>query len=197
VSPRARQVLSVIFGLLLFAGVGYCLFVAARVAVQVLSSVNSVIAVAIITAAATVLVSILSIVLGKVYESRLLIQKEHREKKIPVYEELIKFMFRILMGSKTGDPPAETEMVQFMSGFTQRIMVWGSDEVLAAWVKWRRLLINEAAMKANPMQSMFLYEELIRAIRRDLGHRNSALAKGDILALFINDIDQYLPKKGI
>lgn len=196
-SPRARQVLSVIFGFLLVAVVGYGVFVAARVAVRFLASVNSVVAVAVITAAATVLVSILSIVLGKVYESRLLIQKEHREKKIPVYEELIKFMFRIVMGAKTGGPPTETEMVQFMSDFTQRIMVWGSDEVLAAWVKWRRLLTNETAMKASPMQPMFLYEELILAIRRDLGHRNRALVKGDILALFVNDIDQYLPKKRI
>jgi hypothetical protein len=73
-------------------------------------------------------------------------------------------------------------------------MVWGSDEVLAGWVKWRRLLINEAAVKENPIRSMLLYEELIFAIRRDLGHKNKSLVTGDILALFVNDIDEHLAK---
>ena len=110
-----------------------------RATVRVLESLDSGIAVAIIAAAATVFVSVLSIVIGKVYESRALIQKEHREKKIPVYEDLIKFMFRVLMGTKTGDIPSEKEMIEFMSGFTQRMMVWGSDDVLYAWVQWRRV----------------------------------------------------------
>jgi len=33
---------------------------------------------------------------------------------------------------------------------------------------------------------------LILAIRRDLGHKNSGLKRGDILALFVNDIDKHL-----
>jgi uncharacterized protein YneF (UPF0154 family) len=194
-SPKTRQAISVTFGLLLVAGIGYGVFVAVRATMLVIASLDSSIAVAIIAAAATVLVSVLSIVLGKVYEARSLIQKEHREKKTPVYEDLIKFMFRILMATKTADPPSEKETIEFMAGFTQRIMVWGSDEVLAAWVKWRRLSTDEAAMKANPIKLMLLYEELIFAIRRDLGHKNKGLATGDILALFVNDIDQHLPKK--
>ena len=167
-----------------------------RATVRVLESLDSGIAVAIIAAAATVFVSVLSIVIGKVYESRALIQKEHREKKIPVYEDLIKFMFRVLMGTKTGDIPSEKEMIEFMSGFTQRMMVWGSDDVLYAWVQWRRVLTNEADLKANPMKLILLYEKLILAIRRDLGHNNKGLKTGDVLALFVNDIDQHLTTKG-
>jgi hypothetical protein len=98
------------------------------------------------------------------------------------------------MSTKTGDRLSEKEMIEFMSNFTQRVMVWGDDGVLVAWIKWRRLLIDQAAMKAAPMKSMFLYEDLIFAIRRDLGHRNKALVTGDILALFVNDVDQYLPR---
>jgi hypothetical protein len=50
-------------------------------------------------------------------------------------------------------------------------------------------------MEANPLNAMFLYEALIFSIRRDLGHRNKGLVTGDILALFVNDIDQHLPPK--
>ena len=79
--------------------------------------------------------------------------------------------------------------------FNQSAMVWGSDEVLAAWIKFRRFSTNEAAVKANPFQLMFLYEELVYTMRRELGHKNKGLGKGDILALFINDIDKYLSPK--
>jgi hypothetical protein len=190
--PKARQTLSAILVFVLLAAFAYGAFVAVRAAVQVLASLKSDIAVAIIAAAATAFVSVLSIVLGKAYEARALVRREHRERKVPVYEDLIKFMSRVLMGSKTGDAPAEKEILQFMSDFTQRIMVWGSDEVLAAWVRWRR----EAGLNANPMQLLLLYEQLILTIRRDLGHRNKSLATGDVLALFVNDIDQQLKGKG-
>ena len=194
-SPNARQKLSAVVGLLLFTALVYGAFIAVRAAVRVLASLDSDIAVAIIAAAATAFVSVLSIVLGKAYEARALVQREHREKKIPVYEDLIKFMFRILMGAKTGNAPSEKEMLDFMSDFNQRIMVWGSDDVLAAWVKWRRAATSEADVKANPMNLMLLYEQLILTIRRDLGHKNKNLGTGDVLALFVNDVDQVLKGK--
>ena len=162
---------------------------------QVLTSLDSAIAVAIIAASATALVSVLSIVLGKAFEAREIVRREHRERKIPVYEDLIRFMFRVIMSSKTGDIPSEKEMLEFMSDFTQRIMVWGSDDVLAAWVRWRRAVTDPIALKADPTKILFLYEELISIIRRDLGHNNENLAKGDILALFVNDMNQLMKSK--
>jgi hypothetical protein len=194
-SPRGRHASSVVLSVFLIAGMCYGMFVAVSATMHVLASINSGVVVAIIAASATVLVSVLSVVLGKFYEARSLIQKEHREKKIPVYEELIRFMSRILMSSKVGDPISDQEMIEFMSGFTQRAMVWASDDVLATWVKWRRLSLDQASVKTAPLSAMLQYEELIFAIRRDLGHKNKTLVSGDILALFVNDIDQYLPRK--
>jgi hypothetical protein len=194
-SPKIRQVLSVLLVLSLIAAACYGAYGVLRSVIQTLAALNSNIAVAIIAAAGTVLVSVLSVVLGKVYESRQLIQKEHREKKTPVYEDLIKFVSQVLMGEKTGDVLSEKEMAKFMAEFNQRIMVWGSDEVMVALVKWRRVMIDEKALETSPVKAMFSYEELIFAIRRDLGHRNKKLARGDVLAVFVNDIDKHLPRK--
>jgi hypothetical protein len=191
---KDQNVLTLIVGLLIVAILACGLFATVRVAMRGLASLDSDISVATIAAAATVFVSVLSIILGKVYESRALIQREHREKKIPVYEDLIEFMFRILMGTKTGSPPTEEEMMRFMSNFNQRIMVWGSDDVLAAWVNWRRVATRQEVGNASVqgVKIMFLYEELILTIRKDLGHKNKELGSGDILALFINDIDSLV-----
>jgi hypothetical protein len=194
VSPRFRNAINFVFGLLIIVGILYGLFIAVRGAYLILASLSSDIAVAIIAAAAAISVSVLSVVLGKLYEHKAMIQKEHREKKVPVYEDLIEFMFKLLMNSKVGNPVSQEEMVRFMSDFNRRALVWGADDVLAAWIKWRRLANDEMAVKANPMKLIFLYEELVYAIRRDLGHSNRRLVTGDILATFINDIDKHLPK---
>src|SRR5690242_15946387 len=120
---RVRQILSVVTGLaLILAGV-YLAVVAIQAAISVFSSLNSQVAVAIIAASATVFVSVLSIVLGKVYDRREQINREIRERKIPVYEDLIRFMFRVLMGEKTGKVPTESEMLEFFMDFTQRVVV--------------------------------------------------------------------------
>jgi len=189
---ETRQGLLAFVGLAIIAVVIIGAIVAVRYLLGVLTSLDSDLAVAIIAAAATVLVSVLSVVLGNIYEAREQVQREHREKKIPVYEDLIAFLFRVLLGVKTGSAPTEEDMLKFMSEFNQRAMVWGSDEVLAAWIKWRRAAINSSSPGTQPLELVFLYEELILAIRRDLGHKNSGLKRGDILALFVNDIDKHL-----
>jgi hypothetical protein len=190
-NSRARHILSLLLGFALLAAAGLGLYVIVRESVRVFTSLNSDIAVAIIAAAATIFVSVLSIVLGKVYEAKSLVQKEHRERKVPVYEDLMQFMFKVLMSSKTGESVSEKEMMDFMFNFNQRMMVWGSDEVLAAWVAWRRQAVNGS----EPLGLMFRYEKLVFAIRQDLGHQNKKLGTGDILSLFINDIDQHLPAR--
>lgn len=190
-NSHIRHVLSQLLGFAVLAVAGYGLYVIARESVRIFTSLDSDISVAIIAAAATVFISVLSIVLGKVYEAKSLVQKEHREKKVPVYEDLMQFMFRILMSSKTGEAVSEKEMMDFMFSFNQRMMVWGSDEVLASWVAWRK----SATSGSEPFGLMFRYEKLILAIRQDLGHRNKKLDTGDVLSLFINDIHEYLPGK--
>ena len=88
-TARIRHYLQLAIGFAVIAAVAYGLYIVVRESVRVFTSLDSDIAVSIIAAAATVFVSVLSIVLGKVYEARSLVQKEHREKKVPVYEDLM------------------------------------------------------------------------------------------------------------
>jgi hypothetical protein len=151
---------------------------------------------ALVAAAGTVIVSVISVIVSRHLETLATIRKEHRDKKIPVYEDLISFMFKLLMASKLGEEMTEADMIRFMSDFTQRSMVWASDDVLNAWIKFRGASINEAELKQNPFMLMFIYEDVIRAIRRDLGHKNKDLDKGKLLSLFVNDIANYVDAKG-
>ncbi|MEQ8855080.1 hypothetical protein [Gimesia sp.] len=149
-----------------------------------------------IVTAGTIIVTVLSVVLSRYYETRSAIEKEHRDNKIPVYEDLLKFMFKIFMGTKTGNPVSEKEMIDFMSKFNQVAMVWASDDVLSAWIKFRSTSMDEEQTKNNPIRLMVVFEDLIREIRKDLGHKNKNLTNGKILSLFVNDIEKYFDSEG-
>ena len=168
--------------------VSYLIVIVALNILHYVLSLNSDIAVAVIAAAATIFVSVISIVLGKIYEVRYQIQQEIREKKIPVYEELIHFMQRVFANEKLKVKPSEEELQKFFLEWQQKVMIWGSDSVLKDWIKWRRVSINAAGTH----EAVFLYEQLILQIRCDLGHKNKNLKRGAILSLFVNDIYKYV-----
>jgi hypothetical protein len=101
------------------------------------------------------------------------------------------FLFRnVVYASKLGKPLEEKEMLEFFASFTQKFMVWGADEVVREWSAFRL----KSVKADDPFGVLFAYEDLIRAIRRDLGHSNKGLKRGDILTLFVNDIDTVLSK---
>jgi hypothetical protein len=42
------------------------------------------------------------------------------------------------------------------------------------------------------MEIMLVFEAFMGAVRKDLGHKDELLKKGDLLHIFVNDIDKYL-----
>jgi membrane protein implicated in regulation of membrane protease activity len=154
---------------------------------RLLAAVSTEIAAAIIAAAATVLVSVLTLVLSKRYEHKREIEQEHRKQKTPVYEDFIAQLFKMMMGGKYGTAPvSEEELMMFFSSFSQKMLVWGSDKVVQQYITYRR------GGTSDGIQHMIKLEDLLYAIRADLGHKNAGLKQGDLFAMFINDIDKYL-----
>lgn len=162
---------------------------------EVFTKLNPNVAASIVAGVATVTVSVVTVVVGRRLEANALIRKEHREKKVPVYEDLLQFMSKIMHSTKSGTAISEDEMFAFMADFTRRIMVWGSDDVIAQWAAFRSASIDAGNGKAGH-DVMFQYEDVIYAIRKDLGHQNKGLTKGKVLSLFVNDVAAYLEKKG-
>jgi len=157
---------------------------------QLLMSLQKEVAAAIIAAMATVIVSVISIMVAKYYERKLVIEQEIRQRKIPMYEEFIAFLFTVLMSDKTGETkPSEQEMMAFFNKFTQKITIWGSDEVLLEWSRYRQASVDNPDDVTN---TLFRFEQLLLAIRKDTGHSNTNINRGDILRLFINDVDSIL-----
>ncbi|WP_339322142.1 hypothetical protein [Paenibacillus sp. FSL W8-0194] len=136
---------------------------------------------AIVTAVTTFIVAVMTITLGKYLERRMIIDKEMREKKIPVYNELIDFMFDLMDNPHSKTP---VEMNDFIKDFTKKILVWGSDEVIIQWSNYRN--ISKRKEEANdPNIILKELEKLLLTIRKDVGHKNKNLKEGILLSMFL------------
>lgn len=186
-----KEKLNVLFGLILIVVIGIGVFKLIEMIIEAFAKVNPTISAGIIAASATVIVSIISVLVAKRLEHKSLLAKEHRDKKTPSYEDMVKFIIRLVFADKLGlKPLTDQEMIEKMASFTENLVVWGSDEVVKSWVAFRMNSIANAGKTNSGI--LFEVEELLLAIRKDLGHSNKGLVKGKILSTFINDIDTLL-----
>ena len=138
IAHRLKKLLQGIIGLVVLAGLGWGLYTVLQRLAAHLMTLDPNVVTGIIAACSTVLVATLSVLLSKHLESRALVFKEHRDKKVPIYEKLIKFFYETMYQSKEAEPVSEAEMVKFLKGFVEELTVWGSDDVLKAFVDFKR-----------------------------------------------------------
>jgi len=179
-TPNIDNRLSLILGIIVLLLI---ILATSWILVSIIPSLSTEFTVGIITAALT----IISIFVSKNVEQNTLIKNELRQKKIPVYEEYIKFLFKILESQKAGKSLNEQELTEFMLKFIQELLVWGADDVVIAFLKFKQASNSQ---HDDPNAILFATEDLLLAIRRDLGHSNKDFSKGTLLGLFIVDIDK-------
>ncbi|MFH0883691.1 MAG: hypothetical protein V2A56_11950 [bacterium] len=187
---KVKDFLNMALGFIVLGGLGYGFYSLTQAFIKLLRSLDPTLSGVLITVFGTILASTLTIVLTRYYEYKNNVKNAIREKKIPVYEELIDFLFDILFHEKThGTKIDEKDMITKMSAITQKLIIWSSDDVLSSYVSWRKILLklNEAGENMH-LEVIANYGILLKNIRKDLGHKNKNIKPGDILSTFINDI---------
>jgi hypothetical protein len=186
---KILKILQFLFGLTLLAGLAWSTYLIVDFIARGLARMKSDLAVAIVAAAASVMISMLSLFISKRYETRASITQELRAKKTPIYEEFIATLYRMLFAEQLGqEPMSEAELKSFFASYTEKLTIWGSDGVIKTW----RDLRMSAISNVEGANMLFLYENLLMEIRKDLGHKNQGFKRGTLLGLFVNDIDKYL-----
>jgi len=162
-------------------------------------SKNNQISIPIITA----VISLISILYQKSWEIRYKTEQQIKNKKIKLYSNIISEISYFFgktpssLDKQLSDPDLikdfdEKKGIRFakvMLELNHKIITWGSDDVLKAWSDIKKASYNP---NTNPNYLMFATETLIYAMRKDLGHKNSNLLKGDILSLWFNDVNSVL-----
>lgn len=155
-----------------------------------LISIDATVAAALITGAVTIFISVISVLISKHSEQETTIRNEHRQKKIPIYEELIEFVFKIMKAVREKKPVDDSEVIEFMTKFIQKLLIWGADEVVSSFYEFMQASRNSE--RGDSITIILALEDVLLKIRKDLGHDNKNIGKGKLLGLFINDIQEYM-----
>lgn len=182
-----QQVTSIGFGLVtvFILGCGaYFLFAAC---VDKLNTINSDLGKALIAGGLALVGSSIALVGGKLLEQRIKIRQEVRDRKVPVYEQQIAALFQTMFAAKRGEiQSAQSELEKAFLAFTEKLLIWGSSEVIQAWQAFRN---HDWQNKSELVTGFLLLESFIKTLRTEIGNENSQLKDGDLLRLFINDFE--------
>lgn len=104
------------------------------------------------------------------------IENAHRDKKTKIYFSFIKLVERLMLAQKSEvdlEPLTNSELVTKMIEFKSECLLWGSEEVLQALVKFQ----STSATNPTPKVVLRSIDPLYRAMRNDIGLKNSGLGK--------------------
>lgn len=162
---------------------------------ELFKSIDPTLAAGIIATSATVFVSVFTVMISKKQEHKVEIQAQLRQKKVPIYERIIEFIFLITFADKLGKNfPTQEDMIKFFADTTRDLIIWGSKDMVKAFGDFRDQLVA-SQNSPEPTQVMGAVEDLLLAVRKDLGHSIAGVKRGDLLRLYVNDVESYFQKK--
>lgn len=146
---------------------------------------------AVVGAVATAVLGVAGVIWQQRQSEKARLREAHRDRMTPVYHELLKRVWQ--QAGQESQEPAE-EVAEFMRDLKARQLILGAPrEMIRAFNRWEREA-KAAQEKDDNIALVFAWEELLRAMRRDLGHDDSGLPRGELLRVFMDDIDQFLPQ---
>lgn len=129
-------------------------------------------------------------------ERRERIAQEHRVRKLDAYARFLRLVTRTFYGERLGQPLSEHDMLRLMSSFSWKGLLWGSRDVRRAFVIWRLAAVNAAPVGVTQQEWMLItLDYLLKTIRKDLGHRDSGYQAGELLSIWVNDVDLPVMKQ--
>lgn len=156
------------------------------------STTDKVIIVAMITGMVSIVGVVFTSVITKIIDYRYNVKKYLYDKREKPYEQFISIIYTVMEDTKkpVNEQMTEFEKIKMMSEFSKGLTLWGSNKVVKKWLKYRKASLENI----SPESSLILLEDIIYEIRKDVGLRKK-LGKGDMLSIFINDIENIIKKK--
>ena len=157
------------------------------------SGLNPEFAAALLAASGTVVAATAAVAMGRYYERKQDIEQTRRLQQIEIFDDFIEFMFRVLYDSRLpGSDLTEGEMLAEFVRFTRRLAIWAPDSIIEAWSDVRRRLAAAGSAGQPSTEALFDFEAFLIDLRKTVGYPNTQLGRGDLLRLFVDDIDEHL-----
>ncbi|MDE7332306.1 MAG: hypothetical protein K2O16_08675 [Lachnospiraceae bacterium] len=155
------------------------------------STTDKVIIVAMITGMVSIVGVVFTSVIAKIIDYRYNVKKYLYDKRETPYEQFLSIIYTIMEDTKkpVNEQMTESDKFRMMSEFSKGLTLWGSNKVVKKWLRYRKASLEDM----SPENSLLLLEDIIYEIRKDVGQRKR-LGKGDMLSIFINDIENIIKK---
>ncbi|MCY4531542.1 MAG: hypothetical protein OXC84_04330 [Gammaproteobacteria bacterium] len=121
------------------------------------------------------------------------IEARHFNEKREGYKAFVDMIFDSLMAEKRGKkPPTERQMREKIIEYKKMLLIWADSDVIKTWNKFEIKGINKIDNEAT----LKLWDELLRAMRKDLGKDDSQFKKGELFSLLLTSEDKDKVKQG-
>jgi hypothetical protein len=143
---------------------------------------------AVVAAVMTGALAILSLGVQRYFEQQREDARVRRERMAPIYEQLVRQLHLA-----ADDSAEQTDIETFFGELAQSLQLWGAPPVIKAFNAWRLAMTETVPEGEVAIGMFFAYEDLLLVTRTDLGISNDGLERGDLLRIFVNDLDEHLP----
>lgn len=200
-NKKTSILLKIVYSILAIILIGVAIYSLIKISNIIIGAIKymfdkyTTIAVAIITG----LLAFISVIVGKVIENRNIIKNQIREERQNIYRAFLDWLINNVFYAEIS---SNENIVNEIKIQQKNMTIYASDVVLKAWSKFKDSAMksekNKKGLSKEESTKYFLLneapkmEELILAIRKELGYKNKNIKQYDILRLYINDIDNYL-----
>ena len=145
---------------------------------------------AMITALGLIVVAVITYLFNRGADRRRVLEELTRSEKISLYEDIVNYLMRLLVLGPNVTAPDEKETQDFIARTTPKLITYGANSVVKPWGHFIRS--TPSFEGKDPWDVMLDIEQLLKAIRKDVGHRSATLADGDLARLFLTDVDESI-----
>lgn len=180
---RLGYIFGYLLGVALILGIPVSVFFALRIAWQELNGANPNLAIALITGATTIIVSTITVMIGRHYERKREIEAHFRSTKLEMYEDFVREFFGLFDGS--GE---DKDLTPFLRDWQRKLVLKAGPDVLKAYFEWK------TKIKTDPQsaEGLFAMDRFFRALRADVGQSSSGLEKGAFTHMILRNSEIFL-----
>ena len=120
------------------------------------------------------------------------IASRHFAQKVKAYEKFFDFVFDLTKNSKNNDEMREEDMFERAFTLKKDLMIWAGSDVIKAWRDFE--MESTKGTEANHFKYI---DKLFRALRKELGHRDTSLAEGDFVKWMVISSEHSIIDKKI
>ena len=181
---RLRTILLVVIVLGIIAAAALGVWVAFSSLLKWITAQESEVGAAIIAFVSTVGGGIGAVLIAQQRSKSREIAESHRPNKIMIYSNFITTMIGIIRKHKGSDTTVlenSKEIEDFFFDFTTQVVLWGSPRVLRYYAAFRKI------GQAPNLNILLIMDDIMQAMRKDIGLSNRGLSRGDLMKMFLTD----------